>query len=65
MIDRLTPREQQIAALVMQSNKAIAAALGITPNTVKVHISHAFNKAGVRNRVELALLMRNREGKSS
>lgn len=60
MIVRLTPREQQIAAMLMHSNKAIAGALNIAPNTVKVHITHVFAKTGARNRVELALLMRER-----
>lgn len=39
----LTPRQQEIARLVAKgwSNKRIGAALGISPNTVRDHISDA------------------------
>lgn len=61
---KLTPRQQQIAGLLMEPNKTIAARLDIAPNTVKIHIANAFKRTGARSRVELALLMRDREEKS-
>ena len=53
----LTPRERQIAGLVMQGlkNKEIAFSLGITEGTVKVYLSRLFQKVGVKDRFELAL----------
>ncbi len=54
---RFTPREQEIVQHVCRGlkNKEIAEALKITPGTVKVHLMHIFEKAGVRDRFELAL----------
>lgn len=54
----LTPRENEIAALVVagRSNKEIGIALGISPRTVEVHRAHIFKKLGVRNAVEFALV---------
>ncbi len=40
----------QIAAGL--SNKEIARALGLSPNTVKTHVSNIFAKLGVRRRTE-------------
>jgi DNA-binding NarL/FixJ family response regulator len=53
----LTPREQQVLALVEQGlkNKEIARELGIRPGTVKIHLKHIFEKTGVRGRYGLAL----------
>jgi DNA-binding NarL/FixJ family response regulator len=34
------------------SNKAIAAQLGLSENTVKTHLSHIFAKLGVQSRAE-------------
>ncbi len=53
----LTPREQQVLALVQQGlkNKEIARELGIRPGTVKIHLKHIFEKTGVRGRYSLAL----------
>lgn len=57
---RLTHRERQIAELVGagRSNKLIARELGITERTVKAHLTEIFRKAGVGDRVNLALRMR-------
>ncbi len=57
---RLTPRERQIVRLLAQGrkNSEIAEALGISPGTVKVHLTHIFEKTGTRDRFELALLTR-------
>jgi two-component system NarL family response regulator len=50
----LTPREQQVLALVVEgaSNAQIAHGLGIADGTVKNHISSIFEKLGVTQRTE-------------
>lgn len=57
---RLTPREKEIVHHVCGGlkNKEIAEALAITPGTVKVHLMHIFEKTGVKDRFELAVLGR-------
>jgi DNA-binding NarL/FixJ family response regulator len=54
---RITPREREIVEHVCRGlkNREIAAALDITPGTVKVHLMHIFEKTGVRDRFQLAL----------
>jgi len=54
----LTPRERQLMGLVAQglSNKEVAWSLGISEGTVKVYLSRLFDKTGVGDRYELALL---------
>lgn len=49
----LTPREAQVLALLAEgmSNKAMAAALGISPETVKDYLENVFRKLEVRDRV--------------
>jgi len=51
---RLTARERQVLALVAAgvSNKGIARALGVSPNTVKFHLSALFDKLKVGTRAE-------------
>jgi DNA-binding NarL/FixJ family response regulator len=51
---RLSPREREILAHVAAgaSNKQIAAACGVSPNTVKVHLAHLFAKLGADSRAE-------------
>ncbi len=53
---RLSPREAQVAELVLQGfrNRDIAAALGITSATAKKHLTRIFEKVGVDSRVQLA-----------
>ncbi len=53
----LTNREGQLVSLLAQGmkNKEIAAALNITDGSVKVYLSRLFEKAGVKDRFELAL----------
>jgi DNA-binding NarL/FixJ family response regulator len=53
----LTRRERQIVDVVVegQTNKDIAATLGISEYTVKHHLTNIFDKLGVYNRVELVL----------
>jgi two-component system, NarL family, nitrate/nitrite response regulator NarL len=54
---RLTPREREIVKHICRGmkNKEIAETLAITPGTVKVHLMHIFEKAGVKDRFELAV----------
>lgn len=54
---QLTPRESQVLDLVRQGlrNREIAAALGIRPGTVKIHLRHIFEKTGIHGRYTLAL----------
>ena len=51
----LTEREVEVAERVARglSNKEVAAALHISPNTVKTHLRTIFDKAGIRSRFEL------------
>lgn len=53
----LSEREQQILVLVAQgmSNKQIALQLGISDNTVKVHLRNIFSKINVASRTEASL----------
>lgn len=57
---RLTRREREIVQLVAEGrkNREIAEALSISSGTVKVHLMHIFEKAGVVDRLQLALLAR-------
>jgi DNA-binding CsgD family transcriptional regulator len=50
----LSPRECEILALLAsgRSNKELACALGISPNTVKTHVARIFEKLEVPNRVQ-------------
>ena len=52
----LTPTEQRVAEFAVQglSNKEIADALFMSVNTVETHLSHAYQKLGVRSRSQLA-----------
>jgi LuxR family transcriptional regulator, maltose regulon positive regulatory protein len=52
----LTAREREVLALLISgaSVKATAKALAVSPNTVKTHTRHLFEKLGVKNRVEAA-----------
>lgn len=56
-LPRLTPREQEIVALICRGmkNRQIADTLAITTGTVKVHLMHIFEKTGVKDRFELAM----------
>jgi predicted ATPase/DNA-binding NarL/FixJ family response regulator len=54
----LSPVERQVVGLASHglNNPNIARELFISRNTVKAHLSHAYAKLGVTNRIELALL---------
>ena len=62
-LDGMTPREQQVAALIAEGacNKEIALQLNITERTVKAHLSELFRDLQVSDRLQLAVLL-NREG---
>jgi two-component system, NarL family, response regulator DevR len=55
---RLTPREREVLALIVEgkTNKAIGAALGIAEGTVKSHIRQMMLTMRVKNRTQMALL---------
>ena len=52
--DELSGRELEVLRLLVAgaSNKAVAAQLGLSENTVKTHISRIFAKLGVQSRAE-------------
>jgi DNA-binding NarL/FixJ family response regulator len=54
----LSAREQEVVSLVCdeQSNKEIAAKLGVTEGTVKAHLHTIYDKLHVRSRIELRAL---------
>lgn len=56
----LSPRERDVALQVAKgaSNKEVARQLDITARTVKAHMSAIFEKLGVRDRLQLVLLLR-------
>lgn len=61
--DVLTEREQEVAMTLVAgtSNKEIARQLGITERTVKAHVGAILDKLQVRDRLQLALLIRDRQ----
>jgi two-component system nitrate/nitrite response regulator NarP len=58
----LSPREREIGDLVLTGarNQEIAASLGITPGTVKVHLHRIYEKLGVGSRADLVIYARDR-----
>ena len=56
--DALSAREREVLALVAegQTNKAIADALYVSPNTVKTHVSSLLHKLQADTRVQLAAI---------
>ncbi len=54
VVDALTPREIEVLQLLADGlpNKAIAARLGISDQTVKFHVASITGKLGVANRTE-------------
>lgn len=57
---RLTPRQTQVLTLLAEgkSNGGIAADLGMSPNTVRIHVSSIFRALNVDNRTQAALWAR-------
>jgi len=58
--DQLSPREREVAALVARglTNPEIALSLGLSASTVEHYVETAMRKAGVTNRVSLAMWLR-------
>jgi two-component system, NarL family, nitrate/nitrite response regulator NarL len=54
---RLTPRQEDVLRLVARglANKEIAEELGMSPSTVRVHVTALFKSLGVENRTQAAL----------
>ncbi|MEW6119493.1 MAG: response regulator transcription factor [Pseudomonadota bacterium] len=63
----LSQRERQIAEVAARgaTNKEIARAMGITERTVKAHLTAAYDKLGVRDRMQLSLLIHGVEDSTS
>jgi len=59
---RLSPRERDVLRLLVagQSNKEIAASLGVTERTVKFHVTSIFNKLGAENRAQAVTIAHQR-----
>lgn len=57
-LKELTPREVEVLSLVAQglSNREIAAALSISPMTVKTHVSNVLGKLQLADRTQAAIL---------
>src|SRR5260221_3440519 len=55
--DLITPREQQVAALVARglSNRKIAEQLGVAQSTIQRHIVNILSKLHLESRVQIAL----------
>lgn len=60
-VQLLTPREEQVVALVADglSNRYIALELGLSEHTIKKYLFRIFDKLGVSTRVELVLYAMN------
>lgn len=58
LVEPLTPRESQVLGLVADGlpNKAIAATLGVSDETVKFHLGSIFGKLGASNRTDAVRL---------
>ena len=55
--DELTPRETEVLELLVTgaNNREIAEKLGITENTVKIHLRNILEKLHLRNRIQAAV----------
>ena len=58
-LDELSPREREVTIAVAEglTNKQVALRLDISERTVKAHLSAIFEKLGVPDRLQLALLV--------
>jgi DNA-binding NarL/FixJ family response regulator len=56
----LTPREEQVVALVADglTNRGVAVELGLSEHTIKKYLLRIFDKVGISSRVELVLYAR-------
>lgn len=59
-LEKLNERERAVAVRVArgESNKEIARELSLAERTVKAHLTAVFDKLGVRDRLQLALLLK-------
>jgi DNA-binding CsgD family transcriptional regulator len=64
--NRLTPREREVARLLVQdmSVPRISAVMGISPDTIRSHLDHILAKLGLHSRAQLVLWM-HRHGDAS
>ena len=62
-IDAMTPRQRDVLRLLLKghTNKLIARALGLSDNTVKIHVSAVLHAIGVSNRTQ-AVFVASRAG---
>lgn len=65
-LSKLAPRERQIAAQVGRGlrNREIAEALSMAEGTVKVYLHTIYQKLGIKNRTELALIAHRESGQA-
>jgi DNA-binding NarL/FixJ family response regulator len=54
-VEALTPSERRVASMAAEgkTNREIAQALFVTPKTIEVHLSHAYQKLDITSRREL------------
>jgi DNA-binding CsgD family transcriptional regulator len=57
ILNNLTPREREVFGLLPlgKSNAELAALLGISPGTVKIHVERVFAKLGLKDRTQAAI----------
>jgi predicted ATPase/class 3 adenylate cyclase/DNA-binding CsgD family transcriptional regulator len=62
--DALTPTEHAVVAHISAglTNRQVGAAMFVSPETIKTHLSHVFTKLGVSTRSELAAVATRRNG---
>jgi DNA-binding CsgD family transcriptional regulator len=65
--DELTPQQLRVARLARdgRTNSEIAAEMFLSPRTVEWHLRQAFNKLGIRSRVQLHGALPSREGEAT
>jgi DNA-binding CsgD family transcriptional regulator len=63
----LTPREREVAALIIEgrSSDDIAASLFLSPHTVRDHTKAIFGKVGVHNRRHLTAALTGQPGEAA
>lgn len=63
LLGELSPREQEVLALVARgfTNKDIAEALYVSPNTVKTHVASLLHKLDAETRAQLAAIATRQE----
>ncbi|MCX4027317.1 response regulator transcription factor [Endozoicomonas sp. SM1973] len=60
LLHKLSPREQEVALQVVEglNNKDISNKMGVSERTIKAHLSNIFKKLNVKDRLQLALCLR-------